>query len=105
MFQNNQLASGGCYSISWTLAVQMQFYLLFPLCLLLLQPRKRGFRYILEAACLALLDMHAHLSLTVHTKAAEIHIEMATMMVHKLGWIWRGMPFIASCVICCELML
>lgn len=83
----------------------MQFYLLFPLCLLLLQPRKRGFRYILEAACLALLDMHAHLSLTVHTKAAEIHIEMATMMVHKLGWIWRGMPFIASCVICCELML
>ena len=45
LFQNNQLMNGGCYNITWTLAVQMQFYLLFPLCLLLLQPRKRGFRY------------------------------------------------------------
>ncbi|BDA41091.1 hypothetical protein COCOBI_01-7460 [Coccomyxa sp. Obi] len=44
LFQNNQLANGGCYNITWTLAVQMQLYLLLPLALLLLRPQRRGFR-------------------------------------------------------------
>ncbi len=45
VFQNNQLAAGGCYNTTWTIAVQMQFYLLVPLALLLLRLPKRGFRW------------------------------------------------------------
>jgi peptidoglycan/LPS O-acetylase OafA/YrhL len=46
VFLNNQLPNGGCFNISWSLAVQMQFYLMFPLVLLLLQPQTSGFRYL-----------------------------------------------------------
>ncbi|CAL8466626.1 g6162 [Coccomyxa elongata] len=44
LFRNNKLANGGCYNITWTLAVQMHVYLLLPLALLLLRPQRRGFR-------------------------------------------------------------
>ena len=43
-FLNNQLRNGGCFNISWSLAVQVQFYALFPLGLLLLRPRMPRFR-------------------------------------------------------------
>lgn len=44
VFLNSQLPNGGCYNISWSLAVQVQFYALLPLGLLLLRPRMPGFR-------------------------------------------------------------
>lgn len=44
VFLNNQLSNGGCFNISWSLAVQVHFYLLFPLGLLLLRPKRAGFR-------------------------------------------------------------
>ena len=43
-FINNQQPVGGCYTISWSLAVQMQFWCLFPLLLVALQPHILGFR-------------------------------------------------------------
>ena len=44
LFTNNQLANGGCYNTSWSLAVQMQFYAVLPLALVMLRPRTPGFR-------------------------------------------------------------
>ncbi len=44
VFLNNQLQNGGCYNIAWSLAVQVHFYALLPLGLLLLRPRLPGFR-------------------------------------------------------------
>jgi peptidoglycan/LPS O-acetylase OafA/YrhL len=73
LFQNNQLINGGCYNITWTLAVQMQFYLLFPLCLLLLQPRRRGFRYLFQSTRLVPACRHAISFIHLANKAAGIH--------------------------------
>ena len=44
VFLNNQLQNGGCFNTTWSLAVQMQFYAMLPLCLVLLRPRTLGFR-------------------------------------------------------------
>lgn len=44
IFAQNQLPTFGCYTIAWSLAVQMQFWFIFPLALLLLQPQTKGFR-------------------------------------------------------------
>jgi peptidoglycan/LPS O-acetylase OafA/YrhL len=44
LFQNNHLSNGGCYNITWTLAAQMHFYILFPLVLVVLQPHAPGFK-------------------------------------------------------------
>jgi peptidoglycan/LPS O-acetylase OafA/YrhL len=44
LFQNNHLSNGGCYNTTWTLAALMHFYTLFPLALLLLRPRRAGFK-------------------------------------------------------------
>ncbi|KAK9907461.1 hypothetical protein WJX75_004077 [Coccomyxa subellipsoidea] len=44
LFAHNQLPAAGCYMMTWSLAVQMQFWFTFPLALLLLQPDKPGFR-------------------------------------------------------------
>ena len=44
IFLNNQLPMGGCFNISWSLAVQVHFYVLFPLGVLLLRPKTSGFR-------------------------------------------------------------
>ena len=44
LFAHNQLPAEGCYMMTWSLAVQMQFWFTFPLALLLLQPHKPGFR-------------------------------------------------------------
>ncbi|BDA41092.1 probable nose resistant to fluoxetine protein 6 at N-terminal half [Coccomyxa sp. Obi] len=44
LFTNNQLANGGCFNTSWSLAVQMQFYAVLPLALVMLKPRTPGFR-------------------------------------------------------------
>lgn len=43
-FVNNMLPFAGCASHTWSTAVQMQFFLLAPLCLLLLRPKSPGFR-------------------------------------------------------------
>jgi peptidoglycan/LPS O-acetylase OafA/YrhL len=37
---------GGCMNYTWSLAVQVQFYLLCPIVLLLLMPSIQGFRYV-----------------------------------------------------------
>ena len=44
VFLNNQLPAGGCFNVTWSLAVQAQFYVLLPLALVLLRPQKPGFR-------------------------------------------------------------
>lgn len=44
LFVNNQLPTGGCYNLTWSLAVQMQFYFFFPLALMALRPQVSGFR-------------------------------------------------------------
>lgn len=44
-FVNNMLPFAGCASHTWSTAVQMQFFLLAPLVLLLLRPALPGFRY------------------------------------------------------------
>jgi peptidoglycan/LPS O-acetylase OafA/YrhL len=41
---NNQMDLGGCFATTWSLCVQMQFYAVFPLALLLLRPHRPGFR-------------------------------------------------------------
>ena len=43
-FVNNRLPYAGCASHTWSVAVQMQFYALAPLALLLMQPRSPFFR-------------------------------------------------------------
>lgn len=43
-FVNNLLPFAGCASHTWSTAVQMQFYLMAPLALLLLRPKEPGFR-------------------------------------------------------------
>ena len=43
-FLHNQQRAGGCFHTTWSLAVQMRFYALFPPALLLLRPRAPGFR-------------------------------------------------------------
>jgi hypothetical protein len=43
-FVNNALPFAGCASHTWSMAVQMQFYALAPLTLLLLRPRSPAFR-------------------------------------------------------------
>ncbi|KAK9907547.1 hypothetical protein WJX75_005734 [Coccomyxa subellipsoidea] len=43
-FVHNQQPGGGCYTTTWSLAVQMQFWCMFPLALLLLRPQMPGFR-------------------------------------------------------------
>lgn len=48
LFTNNQLANGGCYNTSWSLAVQMQFYAVLPLALVMLRPRAPAFRCAAE---------------------------------------------------------
>ena len=45
IFMSNQHIIGGCFNITWSLAVQMQFYLLLPAALLVLRPKAPGFRY------------------------------------------------------------
>ena len=45
VFLNNQHQNGGCFNISWSLAVQVHFYTLFPLGLILLRPKAPGFRW------------------------------------------------------------
>lgn len=47
LFANNQLPNGGCMNTTWSLAVQMQFYAVLPLALLMLRPRTPGFRQAL----------------------------------------------------------
>ena len=47
LFANNQLPNGGCMNTTWSLAVQMQFYAVLPLALLILRPRTPGFRWAL----------------------------------------------------------
>jgi peptidoglycan/LPS O-acetylase OafA/YrhL len=44
-FTNNMVDFAGCWNITWSLCVQMQFYAAFPLALLALQPQKPGFRW------------------------------------------------------------
>ncbi|BDA51508.1 hypothetical protein COCOBI_19-0630 [Coccomyxa sp. Obi] len=43
-FAQNQLPTFGCFTVAWSLAVQMQFWFMFPLVLLLLRPQTPGFR-------------------------------------------------------------
>jgi peptidoglycan/LPS O-acetylase OafA/YrhL len=43
-FAHNQLPAAGCYLTTWSLAVQMQFWCLFPLFLLIMSPQSPGFR-------------------------------------------------------------
>lgn len=43
-FAQNQLPTFGCFTVAWSLAVQMQFWFIFPLVLLLLRPQTPGFR-------------------------------------------------------------
>ena len=45
VFLNNQHQNGGCFNISWSLAVQVHFYILFPLGLILLRPKSPEFRW------------------------------------------------------------
>jgi peptidoglycan/LPS O-acetylase OafA/YrhL len=49
-FINNTLPFAGCASHTWSMAVQMQFYLLLPAVLVLLQPRSASFR-CLQRGC------------------------------------------------------
>lgn len=44
-FTQNQLPASGCFTVAWSLAVQMQFWFIFPL-VLLLRPQTPGFRYL-----------------------------------------------------------
>lgn len=44
VFMQTQYPMMGCMGYTWSLAVQAQFYLLLPLVLLLLQPKKPHFR-------------------------------------------------------------
>ncbi|KAK9841795.1 hypothetical protein WJX81_003721 [Elliptochloris bilobata] len=53
VFAHNALPMGGCYSITWSLAVQMQFYAVFPLLLVLLRPSTPGFRLRVAVAAAA----------------------------------------------------
>ena len=59
-FVNNQQTIGGCFNISWSLAVQMQFYLLLPVWLLLLRPKAPGFRRVVKClpACMPPGELH-----------------------------------------------
>lgn len=41
----NQYPMSGCMGYTWSLAVQVQFYLILPIVLLLLQPSVRNFRW------------------------------------------------------------
>ena len=43
-FVNNRLPYAGCAAHTWSAAVQMQFYALAPLALLLMRPRSPFFR-------------------------------------------------------------
>lgn len=52
-FVNNMLPFAGCASHTWSTAVQMQFFLLAPLCLLLLRPKSPGFRCAASKTSLA----------------------------------------------------
>ncbi|CAL8465660.1 g5196 [Coccomyxa elongata] len=44
-FAQNQLPASGCFTVAWSLAVQMQFWFIFPLVLLLLRPQTPGIRH------------------------------------------------------------
>ncbi|BDA51507.1 hypothetical protein COCOBI_19-0620 [Coccomyxa sp. Obi] len=43
-FVSNHLPGPSCYGSVWSLAIQMQFWVAFPLVLVLLQPHRKGFR-------------------------------------------------------------
>eukprot|EP00884_Botryococcus_braunii_P020302 jgi/Botrbrau1/6956/Bobra.0215s0033.1 len=51
VFAQNQFPFGGCSTFLWTLAVQIQFYLLLPVLLLLLQPSRKNFRWRILWIC------------------------------------------------------
>ena len=81
VFLNNQLRNGGCSNISWSLAVQVHFYALFPLSLLLLRPRMPGFR------C----------GLTMLTT-----LSLLLLLVITMSSPWMPVGFVATRHICCE---
>ena len=65
---NNQLPAGGCFNITWSLAVQAQFYALLPIALVLLKPRTPGFRCLPVFAIR--VTAHSHICSALHVQSS-----------------------------------
>ena len=83
-FLHNQQSAGGCFHTTWSLAVQMRFYLLFPLALLLLRPKAPGFG-CRPASGETLCQETKHLCQLNTMCSGDGHRNRRRPLVHNLG--------------------